>query len=304
MFDYVDFSCTRVKQFLDAINTNKAPGPDGIHGCVLKYCSRSLCRPLSIIFKLSYNTGVIPFEWKSANIVPVHKKGEKDLVSNYRPISLICLSAKIIENIIHEEILIKTRDLINAEQHGFLSGKSCTTNLLTLSDNVASCLYNDTCIDIIYLDFAKAFDTVNHDLLLLKLINEFYIDARLLKFLVNYLQNRHQRVVLENVLSDTLPVISGVPQGSILGPLLFVLFINDISTGISTGTSICLFADDAKIWRAMSSVEDCNILQNDVNYLQDWCISNQMKFHSDKCKVVSINSKSSNTYRTNCLPSG
>ena len=142
MFD-IDFSCTRVKQFLDAINTNKALGPDGIHDCVLKYCSRSLCRLLSIIFKLSYNTGVIPSEWKSANIVPVHKKGEKDLVSNYRPISLICLSAKIMENIIHEELLIKTQDLINAEQHGFLSGKSCTTNLLTLSDNVASCLYND-----------------------------------------------------------------------------------------------------------------------------------------------------------------
>ena len=99
--------------------------------------------------------------------------------------------------------------------------------------------------------------------------------------------------MLENVLSDTLPVMSGVPQGSILGPLLFVLFINDISTGISIDTSICLFADDSKIWRAMSSVEDCNILQNNVNYLQDWCISNQMKFHSDKCKVVSINSKSS-----------
>ena len=292
----IDFSCTRVKQFLDAINTNKAPGPDGIHGCVLKYCSRSLCRPLSIVFKLSYNIGVIPSEWKSANIVPVHKRGDKNLVSNYRPISLICLSAKIMENIIHEELLIKTRDLINAEQHGLLSGKSCTTNLLTLCDDVARCLYNDKCIDIIYFDFAKGFDTVNHDLLLLKLKNEFNIDARLLKFFVNYLQNRHQCVVLKNVLSDTLPVMSGVPQGSILGPLLFVLFINDISTRISNGTSICLFADDTKIWRGMSSVEDCNILQNDIDYLHDWCISNQMKFHPNKCKVVSINSKSSSTH--------
>ena len=91
MFD-IDFSCTRVKQFLDNISINKAPGPDGIHGCVLKYCSISLCRPLSIIFRLSYNTGSIPAEWKSANIVPVHKKGEKNFINNYRPISLTCLT--------------------------------------------------------------------------------------------------------------------------------------------------------------------------------------------------------------------
>ena len=201
------------------------------------------------------------------------------------------------ESIIHKELLIKTRDLINAEQHGSLSRKSCSTNLLTLSDDVAWCFYNDKCIDIIYFDFAKAFDTVNHDLLLLKLKNEFNIDVRFLKFLVNHLQNRHQRVVLENLLSDTLPVMSGIPQGSTLEHLLFVLFINGISTRISNGTSIYLFADDTKIWRAMSNVEDCNILQNDItsNYLQDWCISNIIKFHPDKCKVVSINSKSSST---------
>ena len=121
--------------------------------------------------------------------------------------------------------------------------------------------------DIIYFDFAKAFDTVNHYLLLRKLKTHYKIETRLLKFLINYLQNRHQRVVLENVFSDYLPVISGVPQGSILGPLLFVLFINDISSGISTGTNICLFADDPKIWRQMTSNEDCDILQKDINYL-------------------------------------
>ena len=104
LFD-IDFSCTRVKQFLDNINTNKAPGPNGIHGCVLKYCSNSLYRPLSIIFRLTYNTGIMPADWKSANIVPVHKKGDKDLISNYRPISLTCLTAKIMEHIIQEELL-------------------------------------------------------------------------------------------------------------------------------------------------------------------------------------------------------
>ena len=125
----------------------------------------SLCRPLSIIFKLVYNTGILTAEWKAASIVPVHIKGDKDLISNYRPISLTCLTSKIMEKIVQEELLIKTRDLINLEQHGFLSGKSCATNSLTLTEDIARNLHNDKCVDIIYFDFVKAFDTVNHDLL-------------------------------------------------------------------------------------------------------------------------------------------
>ena len=119
-----------------------------------------------------------------------------------------------------------------------------------------------------------------------------------LNFLTNYLENRQQRVLLENIFSESLPVNSGVPQGSILGPLLFVLFINDITVGINSGTNICIFTDDTKIWRSMNSYDDCNILQNDINYLKHWCNSNQMKFHPDKCKVVSINTKSSNSKLT------
>ena len=164
--------------------------------------------------------------------------------------------------------------------------------MLTLTDTIVGSFYVDKGIDIIYFDFAKAFDTVNHNLLPQKLKSYYKIEARLVKFLINYLQNRHQRVVLENVFFDSLPVISGVPQGSILGLLFFVLSINDISTGISTSTNICLFADDTKIWRPMASTKDCDILQKDINYLYHWCISNQMKFHPDKCKVVSINTKS------------
>ena len=152
-------------------------------------------------------------------------------------------------------------------------------------------MYNDIGTDIIYCDFAKAFDSVNHDLLLSKLKNKFNIDARLLKFLVNYLKNRRQRVTLENECSDFIPVQSGVPQGSILGPLLFVLFINDIKSGINPKTSIALFADDTKIWRPMENEEDCAILQSDIEYLYHWCKQNQMKFPPATCKVVSIVSK-------------
>ena len=198
----IDFSCTRIKQFLDNINTNKAAGPDNIHGTVLKHCSVSLCRPLCIIFKLIYNTGIIPQEWKSANILPIHRKGDKNLISNYRPISLLCLSAKIMERVIQDELLILTRHFLNSVQHGFLSGKSCTTNLITLTDDIVNNLFNDVGTDIIYFDFAKAFDTVNHDLLLSKLKKNFKIEGRLLKFIASYLRNRRQRVVLDNTFSE------------------------------------------------------------------------------------------------------
>ena len=198
-----------------------------------------------------------------------------------------------------------TRHLLNPAQHGFLSGKSCTTNLITLTDANANNLFNEIGTDIIYFDFAKAFDTVNHDLLLSKMKTNFKIDGRLLKFIASYLRNRHQRVVFDNTLSDYKPVKSGVTQGSILGPPLFVLFINYISLEISPGTKTCLFADDTKIWRPMQSELDCKILQNDINNLNKWCKTNKMLFHPEKCKVVSIIIKKSNANRLthiNLLP--
>ena len=190
-----------------------------------------------------------------------------------------------------EEILNRTSNLIDLRQHGFIENKSCTTNLISLVEDVTYSLHNKIGTDIIYFDFAKAFDTVNHDILLAKLKYKFKIEGRMLKFLCNYLSSRKQRVVLSNKFSSTLPVMSGVPQGSILGPLLFILFINDIYKSISPETNISLYADDTKIWRNMNSYQDCIILQNDINSLNEWCILNKMNFHPDKCKVLSISHK-------------
>ena len=206
------------------------------------------------------------------------------------------------ERIIQDDLLDRCREFINPFQDGFLSSKSCTTNLINITDDIASNLHNDIGTDIIYFDFAKAFDSVNHDLLLNKLKNMYKIDGRLLKFLTNYLKNRRQRVALENEFSEYQDVLSGVPQGSILGPFLFILFINDIGNGISDGTSICLFADDTKIWRAMQSEVDCSVLQGDIDYLNSWCNMNKMKFHPEKCKVVAIVSNSNKLAYLKLLP--
>ena len=287
----VDFSPKRVMKLLRGINPNKAHGPDNIHGKVLKNCAHSLAYPLAKIFKTSYLSGHIPQEWKMANVVPVFKKGSKAAVENYRPISLTSLCMKVFEKIVREEIMRKCGHHINSAQHGFLPGKSCTSQMLHFTDSLAGSINDAGRSDVIYFDFAKAFDSVNHDVLLYKLKSEYGVDGVLLKFIINYLKDRKQRVVIGGHQSCLKPVNSGVPQGSIIGPLLFVLFINDMSKCVSPGTNIALYADDTKIWRKIESPEDHDILQNDINALLRWSIINKMNFHPDKCHVVKVTLK-------------
>ena len=289
----IDFSPSKIGRLLSNINSNKAHGPDGIHGQVLKHCARTLAFPLSLLFKLSYNTGFLPKEWKIANVVPVHKKGAKDDVENYRPISLTCLIMKTFERIIKDELLSRSQHLLDERQHGFLSQKSCTSNMALFSDNIVMSI-NDCktmSIDVVYFDFSKAFDSVNHDLMLQKLKQFYGIDGRLLKFIRNYLSGREQCVIMDSIKSTYKSVTSGVPQGSILGPILFVLFINDLPQGINTDTNISLYADDTKMWRQITSYTDIVKLQKDIDVLHDWSFRNLMKFHPKKCKLLSIKNK-------------
>ena len=291
----INFCHSRIRELLVKVNSNKTCGPDGIHGKILKNCAVSLARPLSIMFKISYNVGYVPMEWKMAHVVPVHKKGSKENIENYRPISLTCLIMKIFERILKDELIFRVQHLLDNRQHGFLRNKSCTTNMVEFSDSLIVSI-NDChsmSIDVVYFDFSKAFDSVNHDLILRKLKENYGIDGRLLKFIMNYLCGREQCVVLGNSKSEKMPVLSGVPQGSILGPILFVIFINDLPSGLSPGTSIALYADDTKIWRPICCQSDHEILQKDISYLNQWAADNKMSFHPDKCKVLSIYNKPS-----------
>ena len=243
----LDFSPSRVYGLLRKVNTSKAAGSDGLHVNVLKHCASSLALPLSLLFTLSYKPGQIPSEWKKADIVPVHKKGDKSEVENYRPISLLCLVMKIFERCIRDELMLRCSHLLDKHQHGFLPRKSCTTQMVPFVDSLVVTLNNSARADVVYFDFSKAFDTVSYDIILHKLKYKYGIDGLLLKFLISYLKSRTQRVVVGGSCSSTMDVTSGVPQGSIIGPTLFIMFINDMITEVSPGTNIALYADDAKI---------------------------------------------------------
>ena len=204
-----------------------------------------------------------------ANVVPVHKKGAKDSVENYRPILLTSLVMKIFEKVIRDELLAKCESKLNEFQHGFLPSKSCTTQMISFADSLSISLNDRIRCDVVYFDFSKAFDSVNHDIILWKLKHQFKIDGRLLKFFVNYLQHRFQRVVINGEMSSLKPVTSGVTQGSIMNntkkrALFFVLFINDMTDCVSEGTNIALYADDTKIWRNIRTWQDHLTLQNDI----------------------------------------
>ncbi len=160
--------------------------------------------------------------------------------------------------------------------------------LIAFADSIATAINSSIRTDVVYLDFAKAFDSVNHDIILRKLKDRFKIDGTMLKFMVNYLQDREQCVIISGKKSNMANVRSGVPQGSILGPLLFVLFIDDMTGEVSEGTGIALYADDTKIWRRICKWNDHEILQGDINALHKWSLENKMKFHLKKCKVVPI----------------
>ena len=232
----------------------------------------------------------------NAHIVPIHKKDDKNNIENYRSISLTCIISKVFEKCVRDELLIHCQHLLHDAQHGFLPLKSCTTQLIPFSHDISIGLNSNNLIDVVYFDFSKALDSVNHDIILQKLKIDYKIDGLMVKFIKEYLQGRQQRVLENGDFSNLCIVKSGVPQGSILGQLLFVLFINSMQDYISPGIKIALYADDTKIWRYIHSTIDHQILQNDINTLHEWSIKNKMRFNIKKCKVLSINHFNKNLF--------
>lgn len=273
------------------LNPSKASGPDKITTRVLKECASSITPSLTHLFNKSLNTGNLPTEWKLSDVIPLHKKGDKSYVENYRPISLLCVVSKVLERCIYNRLVERIQAMISDKQYGFMRGKSCAGQLLSVLDHVGKSLDIGQQTDILYLDIAKAFDTVDHKLLLQKL-RQFGLEGKILNWFSNYLSGRQQRVLVHGATSDPLAVTSGVPQGSILGPLLFSLYINDLPSSISSASvNTSLFADDTKCFSTIESHADALVLSNEVKNVENWAQDWRVKFNADKCKVLSVTRK-------------
>ena len=276
-----------VREKLQELNPGKTPGPDGWHPVFLKNISDLVTLPLSILFQKSFKEGVVPSQWLKACITAIHKKGAKNLFENYRPVSITSIICKLMESIVRDKIVthMERNNLFSKKQHGFVPLRNCMTNLLTCMEKWTDMIEKRLPIDIIYTDFAKAFDRVPHQRLLKKMKNMGII-GKTQSWIQAFLSERSQCVRVANEFSSWTRVKSGIPQGSVLGPTLFVIFINDMPDILENTCQ--LFADDAKIFRSVRSQEDIRTLQDDLNKLTAWSDKWQLPFNVDKCKSLHI----------------
>ena len=263
-------------------------GPDNIPSFIIKDCAEAFAAPLCIIFNLSLKTNTFPNNWKLARIRPILKKGDPSLVDNYRAICLLSNFAKAFEMCLYEEIFAQVKSIISPLQHGFFSSRSTVTNLTSFTEFATTNLDAHQQIDTVYTDFSKAFDRLDHAILLNKLLIIGF-DKKLLYFLLSYLSNREQFVEYRGHQSFRFTATSGAPQGSNLAPLLFSLFINDICKQINS--NMLLFADDLKIYKTIQSLADCLDLQEDLNRVDNWCLENRLPLNIEKCKVMTFSLK-------------
>ena len=254
-----------IAQKIKKMKDNKSPGVDGIPPKLFKEIST----PLANFFNLSLEKGIVPSEWKEANITPLFKKGSRNKPENYRSVSLTSVVGKLLETLIRDhmvEFLVKHK-LINTSQHGFLKARSCLTNLLCFLEEITKWVDDGSPVDVVYLDFQKAFDKVPHQRLLLKLKAHGIVND-VINWIEKWLTHRRQRVIVDGEISNWKSVLSGVPQGSVLGPILFLIYINDLEDDISS--KVPKFADDTKVFRKVTNDTDKQSLQDHLDKLVKW----------------------------------
>ena len=301
----ITFSESDIESAIDELRITSASGPDGFPAALLKNCKQSLAVPLTIFWRKCLDTSHIPSLLKQSVIVPQHKGDSRAVPANYRPIALTSHIIKIFEKILRRHIVnhMNANNLFNPSQHGFRTGRSCLSQLLEHVDTLINILQDGSNADVVYLDFAKAFDKVDFNIALNK-INKLGINGKIYEWIKSFLTHRYQSVIVNGIKSDPQPMISGVPQGSVLGPLIFLILIGDIDKDIVKAI-VKSFADDTRATNSIKSIEDTILLQEDLDRIYSWSDEANMELNDIKFEVVRYGDndviKTSTTYKT---PSG
>ena len=282
----LDFNEDKVLKITRSLNIHKAHGYDDISIRMIKICDKSLLKPLIILFKNSTKPSHYSDIWKRSNIIPVHKKNDKQLVKNYRPISLLPIFGKNFEKIIFNKIyyFLMEEKLLNPNQSGFRPSGSCINQLLAITHEIFEAFDCNPPLEVrsVFLDISNAFDKVWHEGLLYKL-KSLGISGELYNLLGNYLSDRFQRNILNGQFSSWKPILAGVPQGSILGPLLFFIYINDLPNELKS--NVKLIADDTSLFTLVKDKnESTSIPNNDILLISKWAYNWKMLFNPDPTK--------------------
>ena len=276
-----------VRKLLQNIKPHKAAGPDNIPARILREAANNLAPAMTILFQASIDQGTLPDDWKTANVAPIFKKGDRCKAANYRPVSLTCISCKLMEHVISSSMMRHLDDngILTDTQHGFRKHRSCESQLISTIHDLAKGIEDRKQTDVVLLDFSKAFDKVPH-LRLLQKLDHYGIRGDTRRWIAQFIQGRDQKVLLNGQHSTSAPVHSGVPQGTVLGPILFLVFINDLPDCVQS--PVRLFADDCVQYRMPS---DATQMQDDLNNLQKWEDKWLMEFHPEKCLTIRITNK-------------
>ena len=286
VFKFSKVSPIYIEKLLSNLNRKKSTGLDEIPPSMLKDCSSVIAVPLATIINLSMSTGVYPTDWKRSKLIPVYKSGSNNDIENYRPISVIPAISKIAEKVIHSQLssYFEKNNLLHDDQFGFRRLRSTEHAAIQFTDNIKKKVNEGKLVGSIFIDLTKAFDTLNHSKLILKL-NSYGIKGNELEWFRNYLFNRSQCVQYRNSLSHEEKITSGVPQGSIVGPLLFTIFFNDFHTCLQH-SRVVKYADDTVIYLAG---KDTFIIESrlsaDMQAVSNWCTENELILNLKKGKT-------------------